>query len=132
MSIHHIALEVDSSRIAEELEFWSFLGLGPVGLRRVGRGEPVIHWLTGGDHNFAVELLPVDLPKLGSLSHLALSVPDRRLEIASRAEAFGHRCELDSSQFDFGQRLFLQSPTGHLVEAFTNSKALKAGPPLQD
>lgn len=130
--IHHLTFEIDKKLLTEELEFWSLLGFAPTGLRRRSRKQPPIHWLVGGDHGHAVELLPVDVPRVSHLGHVAFAVPQRRWQIATQRAAqlgiYRERCD----HFDFGQHCYLKSPSGHMVELFTNNKALKAGPPLEE
>lgn len=135
MTLHHVTYEINKSLLVRELEFWSLLGFAPTGLRRRSRKQPPIHWLIGGDHDHAVELLPVSEPHILGLGHIALVVPERRWYIAGvMAERYGHQYEVCSAgqHFDFGLHAFFHSPSGHVVELFTYKKGLKSGPPLEE
>lgn len=135
--IHHVTYEVDKRLIAQELDFWAIVGFAPAafGPRRRSRRQPVIHWLIGGDHGHAIELLPVETPRVWHLGHVALSVPQRRWEITTDGlERCGFLVEDASDKYGgkFGQHAYAKSPTGHVIELFTNRMALKWGPPLED
>jgi hypothetical protein len=132
--MHHLTYEIDERLITQELEFWSAIGFTPYGSRRRKRGNPpfYFYWCIGGDHGHAIELLPVSEPHLWGLGHVAYCVPLRRWEIALKAAArWAIRCELNPQYYDFGLHAFLHSPSGHVVEMFTNQRALKAGPSLE-
>lgn len=135
-SLHHLTYEVDEKQLVQELEFWAAVGFCPCafGPRRRSRKQPIIHWLTGGDFPWAIELLPVATPYVQQLGHVCFVVSERRLEVAAKTgEDFGYKVEREGEGYpNLGKQVFMHSPTGHTVELITNKRALKCGPPLQE
>jgi hypothetical protein len=130
--IHHITYEVNKIYLTQELDFWNLLGFTPTGLRRRTRKQPPIHWLVAGDESHAIELLPVEEPVVQGKGHVCYCLDQRRWEIL----AFGLgrlRWEVEQTTAFFGhKRVFLHSPSGHVVELMLGDATTKAGPPLEE
>lgn len=132
MMLHHITMEVEKDRLSDELTFWGLLGFAPTGVRREGRGQPIVHWLVNGLADFAVELIPMETVNLDetSINHLCM-VRDDYNRTLDNFDRFHVEYEETTRYWGY-KRAFLHSPSGYVVELLSGRPPIKAGPPIQE
>jgi len=125
--LHHVTVEVDRGKIAEEKLLWGLLGYGET--NALARNRPKIHWLINLEEGMAVHLHPTDrTPAEYGLFHLAFVVTDFDRTVR-QLESFDFPVE---EAMDWhGPRRYVRAPSGYYVELLSASPSIVAGMPTE-